>query len=244
MADNQNLPNQSAGQASSHHELDARFHYLRQEFLPKHGMKLVAGFVAVIAIAIGVQQYQAKAKAAELALNEDLGKAFSYIYESKPDSAASALEALLAKPAASKLQQAKASLLLGNMKFQAKDYDAAAKNFERAISTSGDVELLKSAAEHGLATVAIEKKDYAKAAQLLESFVSTYGKRTGDLEARFAKEEPADAIVTVPDALWKLTLVYSELQKADQAKATAEKLVKIYGASRQATQAKKFLATL
>lgn len=243
MADNQNIPNQTSGH-SSHHELEARFLYFRQEFLPKHGTKLLVALVAVVAVIIGAQQYFSSTKAAELTLNEDMGKAFNLIYENKGDSAAGALEAFLNKPGASKLQQAKAALLLGNIQFQAKDYDAASKSFERAIASAGSAELIRSAAEHGLATTAIEKKDYAKAAQLLESFVKTYGKRTGDSEDRFTKEEPVDAIVTVPDALWKLALVYAELQKPEQAKATAEKLVKVYGASRQATQAKKFLATL
>jgi TolA-binding protein len=244
MADNQNLPNQGDGHSSAHHELEVRFLYFRQEFLPKHGTKLLVVLVAIVAIIFGVQQWQSRSKAAELALNENLGKAFNFVYENKSDSAAAALEALLNKSDASKLQQAKAALLLGNLQFQRKDFDGAAKSFERVIATAGDAELLRSAAEHGLATTAIEKKDYAKAAALLEAFVKAYGKRTGDLEERFTKEEPADAVVTVPDALWKLTLVYSELQKPEQAKASAEKLLKIYGNSRQATQAKKFLATL
>lgn len=244
MADNQNLPNQASGQSSAHHDIEARFHYFRQEFFPKHGAKLLVVLVVVVAAIIGIQQYQSRAKGAELALNEDLGKAFNYLYQNKSDSAASALEALLAKPGASKLQQAKAALLLGNLQFQRKDYDAATKSFERVLANAGDVVVLSSAAEHGMATAAMEKKDFAKAAQLLESFVKNYGKRTGNLEDRYAKEEPADAIVTVPDALWKLSLVYVELQKPDQAKATAEKLLKVYGSSRQATQAKKFLATL
>jgi TolA-binding protein len=79
---------------------------------------------------------------------------------------------------------------------------------------------------------------------LLEAFVKSYGVRTGNLKDRYSKKEPTDEITTVPDALWKLTLVYSELQKPDQAKATANKLITVYGTSRQAAQARKFLATL
>jgi len=243
MADNQNIPNQSAG-ASIHDELEARFHWLRQEFLPKHGAKLIAVVVVVVAVIIGIAQFQSKSKASELALNEDLGKAFNYLYEGKSDSATSALEAFLAKPGSSDQQQAKAALLLGNLQFQHGNLDGAEQSFARAKAKAGDIMLIKSGAEHGLATLAIEKKDYSKAADLLESFIKTYGQRTGNLKDRYAKTEAADEITTVPDAMWKLTLVYSELQKPDLAKATADKLVKIYGASRQAVQARKFLATI
>jgi len=244
MADHQNIPNQSSGHNSIHNELEARFHFLRQEFLPKHGIKIVAVLlVVVLAIFAGVQ-YQAKSKATSLLLNEDLGRAFNFIYDGKTDSANVALETLLAKSGLNNLQQAKAALLLGNLQLQKGQFDAAGVSFARSQSTAGSAVLIKSGAEHGLATVSIEKKDYTKAAEQLESFVKTYGKRTGDLEDRFAKTEPGDEITTVPDAMWKLTLVYAELQKNDQAKATAEKLVKIYGASRQAAMAKKFLGTL
>jgi TolA-binding protein len=244
MADHQNIPNQSTGNNSFHNELEARFHYLRQEFLPKHGIKIGIAFVAVIAVAFGVMQYQAKAKAQSLLLNEDLGKAFNFLYEGKSDSATLAFEAVLAKSGLTSLQQAKAALLLGNLQLQNGQIDQAGVSFARAQANSGSAVLIKSGAEHGLATVAMEKKDFAKAAVLLESFIKTYGKRTGNLEERFAKTEPGDEITTVPDALWKLTLVYTELQKNDQAKLTAENLVKIYGSSRQATMAKKFLGTL
>jgi len=244
MADNQNIPNQAAGQSSMHNDLEARFHWLRQEFLPKHGTKILVVVALIVAGVVGYSQYSAKSKAAELALNEDLGKGFDLMARGQADSAGVVLEALVANVHASKLQQAKAALLVGNLKFQQNNYDAAAKYFQLASNNAGDAVVIKSGAEHGLATVAIEKKEYDKAAQLLEAFVSAYGKRSGDLEARYSKKEAIDPVTTVPDALWKLTLVYSELKKNDQAKASAEKLLKIYGTSREATSAQKFLATI
>ena len=91
----------------------------------------------------------------------------------------------------------------------------------------------------------MDKKDYATAAKLLEQFVSEFGERSGDLEDRYQKKEAADAVPTVPDALWKLALVYQQLGSNDKAKATAEKLLKVYGDNPvYSDRAKKFLATL
>jgi predicted negative regulator of RcsB-dependent stress response len=154
MADNQNIPNQSAG-TSMHDELEARFHWLRQEFLPKQGPKILAILVILVAAAIFVVQYQSKAKANQLTLNEDLGKAFNYLYEGKSDSASAALETFLSKPGSSDLQQAKAALLLGNIQFQHGNLDAAEQSFIRSKAKAGDVLLIKSGAEHGLATLAM-----------------------------------------------------------------------------------------
>ena len=244
MADNQILPNQTSGNGSMHAQIEERFHWLRSEFIPKHGTKLLVALLVIVAgIVLGVQ-YQNSAKETQKKLNEDLGKAFNYLYENKTDSAGAALEAFLAKGGISTLQESKAALLLGNLQFQKGDLDAAQASYARAAKAAGSVVVIKSGAEHGLATVSIEKKDFAKAAEQLEAFASSYGKRTGNLEARYSKTESSDEITTVPDALWKLTLCYVELQKLDKAKATADRLVKVYGTSRQATQARKLLATL
>jgi TolA-binding protein len=49
----------------------------------------------------------------------------------------------------------------------------------------------------------------------------------------------------VADAMWKLTLVYQQLGASDKAKATAERLLKVYGDNRAfADKAKKFIAAL
>jgi hypothetical protein len=75
----------------------------------------------------------------------------------------------------------------------------------------------------------------------------TYGQfdeRTGNLAKRYAKTEPVDPVATVPDALWKLALCHLEQGDTAQAKATAERLLKLYGTSREAQSAQKLLATL
>jgi TolA-binding protein len=49
----------------------------------------------------------------------------------------------------------------------------------------------------------------------------------------------------VADAMWKLTLVYQQLGATDKAKATAEKLLHVYGDNRGlADKARKFLAAI
>jgi len=228
--------------AASHAE--SLLEQLRNDFLPKHGTKLL---VAVLAIAVGLvalHQYNKKSEARELANAELLGKGFDHLYNGRTDSAQVVLEGALNSGNLKGLSLAKAALLTGNLHLQKGEYDAAINLYQKARDNAGEVILVSSAALHGQATATIEKKDYAGAAKLLEQFVSTYGKRTGNLEDRYAKTEPVDAITTVPDALWKLSLCYAELKQNDKAKATAEKLLKIYGESRQASLAKKFLATL
>ena len=91
----------------------------------------------------------------------------------------------------------------------------------------------------------IEKADYSAAAGLLEKYISEFGKRTGDKEDRYQKEEPQDEVPMVADAMWKLTLVYQQLGANDKAKNTAERIIEVYGDNQQyADKAKKFVAAL
>lgn len=243
MSNISNQPN-STGNTGFSGDLEARLQWFRQEFLSKHGTKLAVAFAVIVIAIVAVIQYRSSLQAAELLVNEDLGKAFQLVVENKTDSAQTAFTAILGNSKASSLQQAKAALLLGNIQMQKNDIDGAAKSFETVLSNAGSVVILKSGAEHGLATIAMEKQDYPKAISLLQAYIKDYGKRTGDLEERFAKKELADPITLVPDAMWKLTLVYAETKDTQKAKETAENLVKIYGESPLAVQARKFLATL
>ena len=240
MADNatQNMPNPSASKAES--ILDT----FKDEFLPRHGTKLLVALLMIVGGFFGYQQYQKSVASREAAAAETVGKGFDHLYNGRADSARIVLESAISSGSLSPLSLAKAALLVGNLHLQNGDLDGAASFYQKAMDNAKGSVLIESGARHGLATAAIEKKDYQKAASLLEAFVSSYGKRTGDLAARYAKTEPVDEITTVPDALWKLSLCYAELKQNDKAKATAEKLVRIYGESRQALQARKFLATL
>jgi TolA-binding protein len=91
----------------------------------------------------------------------------------------------------------------------------------------------------------MEKGDLSAAAKLLEDFVSEFGKRTGDKEDRFQKEEPLDETPLVPDAMWKLVLLHNELGSKNKAKNVAERIIEVYGDNTQyADKAKKFLASI
>ncbi|MBQ1824180.1 MAG: tetratricopeptide repeat protein, partial [Fibrobacter sp.] len=130
-------------------------------------------------------------------------------------------------------------------KFEAGDFDGAAVLFQKSLDNAGSVALVRSAAMHGLASVKIEKADYSAAAGLLEKYISEFGKRTGDKEDRYQKEEPQDEVPMVADAMWKLTLVYQQLGANDKAKNTAERIIEVYGDNQQyADKAKKFVAAL
>lgn len=237
------IKTQAEGDHSSQSaRLEVMLQSIRQDFFTRHGTKLLIAAAMVVGLVLFMVQQSSQSRTEAVQLNEKLGAAFNYLYQNKTDSAAASLEAFIAESKG--LPLAKAALLLGNIKFQKGEFDVAATLYNRAISAGKDSELILSGAEHGLATVAIEQKDYGTAISRLESFVSKYGKRTGDLEDRLNQTEEVDPVVTVPDALWKLTLCYAEQQKPEQAKATAQRLLKVYGNSRQAINAKKFLATL
>lgn len=238
----ENTP-QTTPQPSGLHA-ESMLDHLKNDFLPKHGTKLI---VAVVLIAAGVfafHQHRTSQEAQKAASAELLGKGFDHLYNGRTDSAQIVLEGAINAGKLKNVALAKAALLSANLHLQKGEFDAAIALYNKAIDNSNGVDLIAAGAQHGLATTTMEKKDYAGAVKLLEQFVATYGKRTGDLSDRFAKTEPSDAITTVPDALWKLSLCYGELKQNDKAKQSAEKLLKVYGDSRQAALAKKFLATL
>lgn len=218
--------------------------YVTKDLFPKHGPKLlVVAFLLVVGIFILVQQRNQAAQT-NAVLTEELGKAMDHLYNSRSDSAATILQSLVSQHNANGLVLAKASLLLGNLRLQQDSLAQAAELYAKVISNAGSSKVLMAGAEHGLAVVAMEQKDWPKAIERLESFVKDYGKRTGDLEKRFSKEEKGDLAVTVPGALWKLALCYVEINDTAKAKASAERLLKVYGDSRQAALARKLLATL
>lgn len=214
-----------------------------KEFFVSHGKKALVGLVVILVIVAGIVQYTESRKAAAAEQANLLGAGMTYLYAGAKDSALVEFEAQINAGKLSGLALAKASLFAGNIKFESQDLDGASALFQKALDNAGSSALIRSAAMHGQAAVSMEKKDFTGAASLLEKYIGEFGKRTGDLEDRYQKDEPVDEAPMVADAMWKLTLVYQELGNADKAKATAERLLKIYGDNQNyADKAKKFLA--
>lgn len=216
-----------------------------KDFFAEHGVKIAGVFlVVVVAIAATVHFVDAR-KSTDSAQAELIGKGMNYIYAGKNDSALIEFQTLIQQNKLSGLALAKVALLAGNIKYQSGDMDGAAVLYQKSLDNAGSTALIRAGAMHGRAVVAMEKKDYAAAATLLEQFVDEFGERTGDLEDRYTKEEPADPVPTVPDALWKLTLVYTEMGADDKAKLSCEKILAVYGDNAlYSEKAKKFLAFL
>lgn len=214
-----------------------------KEFFDAHGKKLIFALVIIVLAVVLVVQYVENRKALAQETAQKLGGALALVYSGNDSLALEELNRQM--PSLSGLALAKASLLAGNIKFRAKDFDGASALFSQAASHAGSADLILGGALHGSASVLIEKGKYAEAVLALESFVKKFGQRTGNLKDRYGKNEPTDLLPTVPDALWKLTLCYRELGNAAKAKETAEKLLKIYGDKPEyAMKAQKFLASL
>ncbi|MCL2284560.1 MAG: tetratricopeptide repeat protein [Fibromonadales bacterium] len=239
---NETKPNSNSNVAPN--SADALFEYLKEDFFPKHGTKVI---IVLLIIAVALYAVVSNLKSSsekEDVMAEELGKGLNYIYAGKGDSALVALEGSIQSGNLKGLPLAKASLLAGNIHLQNNSLDSAETLYKQAISNASGVELIASAAEHGLAVVAMERQNYPEAISLLNAFANKYGRRTGDLAKRYAKTEPMDKVPTVPDALWKLTLCYLETSDKAKAAQTAEKILKLYGDSQKAADAAKLLATL
>lgn len=214
-----------------------------KEFFAAHAPKIIFAVVVVMAAVVGINYYLQGKKADAKDQANLLGTGLSYIYASENDKALAEFESQINGGKLKGVALAKAALFAGNIKFEKGDADGASALYRISLDNAGSVDLVRSGAMHGLASAKMEKADYAGAATLLEQFVNEFGKRTGDLSDRYQKDEPADQVPTVADALWKLTLVYQQLGQNDKAKATAQKILKVYGDNANyADKAQKFLA--
>lgn len=216
-----------------------------QDFLKENGSKLIAALAVIVLIVVGVTKYNEMTKAKVAAEAAALGKAMILVYAGENSKALVELETLIQSNSLSGLSLAKASLLAANIKFQNGDFDGASVLFDKAVADAGSATLIMAAAMHGQAAVSIEKKDYTKAISQLEAFIAKFGKRDGDLKARYSQEEGIDLVSTVSDAMWKLTLCYNEVGNKDKAKVVAEKLLKVYGDKPEvAAKVQKYLASI
>lgn len=216
-----------------------------KDFFVQHGTKVLIGLVVLLVIVAGVVQFKDSRKAAAAEQAELLGTGMTFVYAGEQDNALAEFENQIKAGKIEGVALAKAALLAGNIKYEKGDFDGAAALFQKSLDNAGSVVLVRSAAMHGLASVKMEKADYSAAAGLLEKYISEFGKRTGDKEDRFQKEEPVDEAPMVADAMWKLALVYQQLGANDKAKNIAGRIVEVYGDNRSyADKAKKFLASL
>ncbi len=216
-----------------------------KEFFVHHGTKVIVALVVLLAVVSGIVQYKDSRKAAAAEQSELLGVGMTYLYANEKDSALVEFENQINSGKVKGLALAKACLFAANIKYEASDFDGAAFLFQKSLDNAGSVALVRSAAMHGLAAVKMEKQDFSAAAALLEKYVAEFGKRTGDKEDRYQRDEPVDEVPMVADAMWKLTLVYKQLGNDSKAKATAERLLVVYGDNRaMADKARKFLASI
>jgi TolA-binding protein len=217
--------------------------WFMDDFWPRYGKQTLI-VIAIVLVAVGgVFWFQNTRENAQARENKELGLAYVYLGEEKIDSAEAFLSAFVQKSHSRDVQD-KANLMLGKIQYGKGKYDEAIKAYGAVSPDDKDRALVSSGAMHGLASSHIQKKDYAKAAEVLEKFVATFGVRTGNPKEKLAGEEVVDLSPVVPNALWKLALCYKELKDNAKAKATAEKLIKIYPESREAYEANRFLAQL
>ena len=130
------------------------------------------------------------------------------------------------------------------MYYSQQRYDEALTAYAKVGKGRKSTALIYSGALHGRAAASMQKKDYAAAVSLLEELVNEFGDRTGDPEEKVEGEEVVDRSPTVPNALFKLALCYRELGQMDKAKATAEKLARIYPETREGKDAAKLAVLL
>jgi TolA-binding protein len=217
--------------------------WLMDDFWPRFGKQTLYILVGIAVVVAGYSWFTNSRVQQQAKENKELGQAFVYYSEDKLDSA----EAFLAnfvKTSHSRLVQDKANLLLGHIHYSKGKYDDAIKAFSLVDLSDKEHSLISSGALHGLASSQIQKKEYAKAAENLEAFVSRFGRRTGNPDEKLVGKEVVDLSPAVPNALWKLTLVYRELKNTEKEKATAKKLVSLYPESREAFDANRLLAQI
>ncbi|MDB5050421.1 MAG: hypothetical protein JWO30_3492 [Fibrobacteres bacterium] len=217
--------------------------WFMDDFWPRFGKQSVYVLLGIAVVVAGFAWYNNDRVEQQGKENKELGPAFVYYSEDKLDSAETFLSAFV-KTSHSRLVQDKANLMLGQINYSKGKYDDAIRAFSLVDLANTKQPLISSGAMHGLASSYIQNKNYPLAAETLEKFVSTFGRRTASPMEKVAGKEVADLSPAVPNALWKLTLVYRESKNPEKEKATAAKLVAIYPESRESFDATRLLAQI
>jgi TolA-binding protein len=214
----------------------ARFKdWIENEAFGKHKNKLIGAVVVAIVCVGSISYYKTSIKQHALSDSEILGQALVLVYNGNEGAAKVKLTEISKKSGLSDLTIAKSALLLGNIQYN---------NFEKAIANSDESAVIKAGAESGLAAILIQKKDYAQAATSLEKFVSEYARRSDKIEDQSNTKVEEDLAPNVADALYKLALCQIKLNQNDKAKATTERILRVYPNSHYSDLAKKLIVTL
>lgn len=209
----------------------------------RHARRIVIIAVVVVVAVVawfGWKTFSARAAEAD---NKRLGAIYVHLRSENLPAAEEALNAFLAGNP-SGLAADKANLYLGKVYFLQGRYDEALLKYGAVSARSKDVSLLHAGALHGVAASHMQKAEYAPAIEALNQLVETYGVRTGAPEESLVGDEVTDFVPNVANALWKLALCHRELGQTAEAKAAAERIVRVYPASREARDAEKLLAIL
>lgn len=203
---------------------------------------VIAAVVIVVAIAAWFAWKSVSARAEE-ADNKKLGAIYVLLREENLPAAEEALTGFIAGNP-SGLAADKANLFLGKTYYLQQRYDEAISAYGAVGKRGKDVALLHAGALHGLAAAHMQKGEYTQAVEALNDLIDGYATRTGAPEEKLVGQEVVDLAPNIPNALWKLVLCQRELGETDDAKANAERLVRVYPGSREAQDAEKLLAIL
>lgn len=214
-----------------------------EELWFRYARQIVIIAVVLVAAVVGWFAWKSVSARAAEADNKKLGAIYVLLREENLPAAEEALTAFLAtKP--SGLAADKANLYLGKTYYLQQRYDEAIAAYGAVRKRGKDVALIHAGALHGLAAAHMQKAEYEQAVDALNELVGAYGARTGAPEEKLAGREVADFAPNVPNALWKLALSQRELGKTEDAKATAQRLVRTYPETREARDAEKLLTLL
>jgi len=206
--------------------------------------KLISTIAIVVVVAVvawfGWKTVSARNAEAD---NKKLGAIYVHLRSENLPAAEEALTGFLAGNP-SGLAADKANLYLGKVYFLQGRYDEALNSYGSVKARGKDVALLHAGALHGIAASYMQKAEYAPAIEALSELVETYGVRTGAPEESLVGEEVADFVPNIANSLWKLALCHRELGQSAEAKAAAERIVRVYPASREAKDAEKLLTIL
>jgi TolA-binding protein len=214
-----------------------------EEMWIRYSRQIVIGAIVIVIALVAWFGYKAVAARTAEADNKKLGAIYLLLREENLPAAEEALTVYLAGNP-SGLAADKANLYLGKLHYMQQRYDEAIAAYGAVSQRGKELGLIHAGALHGIAASHMQKAEYAQAAEVLNDLIDTYGARTGAPEEQLVGQEVADFAPNVPNALWKLALCQRELGQIDEAKATAERLVRVYPTTREAKDAEKLLTVL